>query len=74
MMEKSGEHAIPAHPFCPALVQADQLTPPFTEKYMLPYKTVAASLAKSGVEVIPRQLQIPAPVIAVQVTPLSLDL
>jgi hypothetical protein len=33
MMEKSGEHAIPFQYFTPALVQADQLVPPSTEKY-----------------------------------------
>jgi hypothetical protein len=73
-MKKSGEHAMPVQPFTPALVQADQLAPPSREKYILSFPTVAASLVKSGVEVIPHQLLLPAPVKAVHVTPLSLDM
>jgi hypothetical protein len=34
IMEKPGEHAIPAQLFTPAFVQADQLAPPSREKYM----------------------------------------
>jgi hypothetical protein len=73
-MEKSGEHAIPNQYFTPALVQADQLVPPSKEKYMLPSKTVAASLLKLGVDAIPCQLLLPAATLAAHVTPLSLDL
>jgi hypothetical protein len=40
---------------------------------MLPLETVAASLFKSGVEVIKRHVRLPEFVLAVHVTPLSLD-
>jgi hypothetical protein len=43
------------------------------ETNMLSLMTVAASLVKSGVEVIPPQFLLPAAVMAVHVTPLSLD-
>ncbi len=73
-MEKSGEHAMPVQLFTPALVQADQLVPLSTEKYMLPLSAAAAILKKSGVEVIPHQFLLPALVKAVHVIPLSLDM
>jgi hypothetical protein len=41
---------------------------------MLPGQTVAASLLKSGVDVIPLHSRPPALVLAVHVTPLSLDM
>jgi hypothetical protein len=44
------------------------------EKYMLPGQTAAASLLKSAVAVISRQFLTPASALAVQVTPLSLDM
>jgi hypothetical protein len=39
-----------------------------------PLLSVAASLAKSGLEVIPPQFLLPALAMAVHVTPLSLDM
>ena len=41
---------------------------------MLPFQTAAASLMKSGVDVINRHSRLPALVLAVQLTPLSLDM
>jgi hypothetical protein len=74
-MEKSGEHAIPIQYSCGAVEKVDQLTPPSTEKYIVAARgTVAASLVKSGVEATPCHSRLPAPVMAVHVTPLSLDL
>jgi hypothetical protein len=72
-MEKSGEHVIPLQIFTPELVQADQIAPPLTEKYILALMAVAASLEKSDTEVIPYHCSFPAPVRAVQLMPLSLD-
>jgi hypothetical protein len=73
-MEKSDEHAMPLQFFTPAVVQVDQVVPPLREKYILPLMTAAASLVKSGLEVIPNQFLLLAPVMAVHVTPLSLDM
>ena len=49
------------------------MSPPLRENNMLLLPTVAASLLKLGVDASERQFFVPAPVLAVQVMPLSID-
>jgi hypothetical protein len=71
--EKSGEEVMPHQFWTPAVVDEDQLSPPSMEKYKLPPGTEETSFFKSGVPLIPLHTLLPALVLAVHVTPLSLD-